>query len=165
MTLIDALRIEFEHEAETTRRHLERLPADKLEWRPHAKSSTARSLARHLVDCVAWADQIVSRDELDVDPATMSTCQADSVDELLKAFDDKVAAGQRALAGIANGDMMRPWRFKILGRVRFERPRLMVFRDFTLSHLIHHRGQLTVYLRLLSVPVPGSYGPTADDQF
>jgi uncharacterized damage-inducible protein DinB len=83
---------------------------------------------------------------------------------LLAAFDDQVATGRRALAGATDADLLQPWRFKVRGRLYFERPREAVFRDFTLSHGIHHRGQLSVYLRLLGVPVPGSYGPTADEQ-
>lgn len=163
MTMIDSLVVEFAHEAQTTRRLLERLPSEKLDWQPHEKSFTARGLASHIVDCVGWADPIFSTDELNVDPVTFKPYLALSVPDLLRAFDDKVAAGNQALAGVADADLMQPWRFKIMGKVRFEKPRAMVFRDFTLSHLIHHRGQLSVYLRLLDVPVPGSYGPTADE--
>jgi uncharacterized damage-inducible protein DinB len=162
--MIDSLIAEFAHEAKTTRRHLERLPSDKLDWRPHEKSFSAIELASHIVECVGWADSIFSKDEFDVDPAAFKSFTATSVADLLKTFDDKVADGQRALAGAADGDVMRPWRLKIMGRLRFEKPKAAVFRDFTLSHLIHHRGQLSVYLRLLNVPVPGSYGPTADEQ-
>lgn len=164
MAMIDSLIMEFEHEAKTTRKHLERLPDDQLDWRPHEKSFTARGLASHIVECVGWADSIFSKDELDFDPATYKPYRATSVADLLKAFDDKVAGGKHALAGVADADLMQPWRLKIMGRVRFEKPKAAVFRDFTLSHLIHHRGQLSVYLRLLNVPVPGSYGPTADER-
>jgi uncharacterized damage-inducible protein DinB len=164
MTMIDSLIEEFEHEAQTTRKHLERLPADKLDWRPHEKSFTARGLASHIVDCVSWADSIFNSDELVVDPAAYKPYRAASVADLLKAFDDKVAACRHILAGVADADLMQPWRLKMMGRVRFEKPKSAVFRDFTLSHLIHHRGQLSVYLRLLNVPVPGSYGPTADER-
>jgi uncharacterized damage-inducible protein DinB len=164
MKIIDSLRTEFEHEAQTARKHLERLPGDKLGWRPHEKSFTAGGLASHIVDCIHWAEAIFTLDELDFDPATYKPCRASSVADLLSSFDDRVAAGNRALAGAADADLMQPWRFKIMGRVRFEKPRMVVFRDFTLSHLIHHRGQLSVYLRLLNLPVPGSYGPTADEK-
>jgi len=164
MKMIDSLIAEFEHEAQTTRKHLERLPSDKLDWRPHEKSFTARGLASHIVECVSWADSIFNMDELDVDPATYKPYRATSVADLLKAFDDKVADCRHVLAGVADADMMQPWRLTIAGRLQFEKPRAAVFRDFTLSHLIHHRGQLSVYLRLLNVPVPGSYGPTADEQ-
>ncbi|MBK5296785.1 MAG: DinB family protein [Vicinamibacteria bacterium] len=163
MKLIDLLIAEFEHEARTTRPHLERLPNDKLGWQPHPKSFTAGGLASHIVECVGWAGPIFGADELDIGLATCKPYEAASVPDLLKAFDDKVAEGTRVLAEVVDADLMRPWRLKVMGRVRFEKPKAAVFRDFTLSHLIHHRGQLSVYLRLLNVPVPGSYGPTADE--
>jgi uncharacterized damage-inducible protein DinB len=161
--MIDSLTEEFGHETRTTRKHLERLPGDKLDWRPHAKSYTAGGLASHIVECVCWTDSIFGQDELDMDPATYQTYQAASLADLLKTFDDRVAACTHVLGRAADGDLMRPWRLKVMGRLQFERPRAAVFRDMTLSHLIHHRGQLSVYLRLLDVPVPGSYGPTADE--
>jgi len=164
MKMIDFLITEFTHEAQTTRKHLERLPGDKLDWRPHEKSFTAGGLASHIVECVGWADSIFNKDEVDVDPATYKPYQATSVPGLLKAFDDKVADCKHVLAGVDDADLMKPWRLKMMGRVRFEKPKVAVFRDFTLSHVIHHRGQMSVYLRLLDVPVPGSYGPTADER-
>ncbi len=163
MTMVDSLAKELEHEAATTRRHFERLPGDKLDWRPHEKSYTAGGLASHIVECVRWGDSIFGMDELDMDPAAYQPYQAASVADLLQAFDDAVAACRQALAGVDDAAVTRPWRLKIRGRVRFEKPKAAVFRDFTLSHLIHHRGQLSVYLRLLDVPVPGSYGPSADE--
>ena len=163
MTMIELLTKEFEHEAQVTRKHLERLPSGKLDWRPHEKSFTARGLASHIVDCLSWADSIFNQDELEVDPAAYKPYRAASVADLLKAFDDKVAVCKQALAGATDAALMQPWRLRMMGRVRFEKPKAAVFRDMTLSHLIHHRGQLSVYLRLLNVPVPGSYGPTADE--
>jgi uncharacterized damage-inducible protein DinB len=165
-SMIASLLDEFEHEAQTTRRLLERLPVDKLDWRPHEKSYTSRALASHIVDCIAWGDPIFTKDEFDVDPRTLQPYSASTVDDLLHAFDHKVADCKHALASVAaDAEMHHPWRLKIMGRVRFEKSKAAVFRDFTLSHLIHHRGQLSVYLRLMNVPVPGSYGPTADEQF
>lgn len=164
MKVIDSLITEFEHEAQTTRKHLERLPNDKLDWRPHEKSYTAGTLASHIVECIGWGDSIFNLDEFDIDPTTYKFYQATSVADLLQTFDDKVANSKQALAGATDETLMQPWRLKIMGRQRFERPKAVVFQDFTLSHLIHHRGQFSVYLRLLDVPVPGSYGPTADEQ-
>jgi uncharacterized damage-inducible protein DinB len=165
MTMIESLTREFEHEATTSRKHLERLPADQLDWRPHHKSFTARALASHIVECVGWADAVLGKTEVDINPATHKSFEAESTADLLSAYDGKVADGRRVLAAATEADLLQPWRLRIAGRVRFERPRLIVMRDFCLSHLIHHRGQLSVYLRLLDVPVPGSYGPTADEQF
>jgi uncharacterized damage-inducible protein DinB len=164
MKLIDSLIMEFEHEAQTTRKHLERLPEDKLDWRPHEKSFTAVALASHITEMVGWADAILNQDELNFDPATYKPYHATSVTELLKTFDDNVAKGKHALTGATDDTLSQPWSFKIKGQVRFERPKAAVLRDFAFSHIIHHRGQLSVYLRLLNVPVPGSYGPSADEQ-
>jgi len=164
MKLIDSLISEFDHEAQTTRKHLERLPEDKLDWRPHEKSFTAGALASHITEMVGWADAILKQDGLDFDPATYKPYLATSVAELLKTFDDNVAKGKQALAGATDDSLNQPWSFKIMGQVRFERPRAATFRDVTLSHIIHHRGQFSVYLRLLNVHVPGSYGPSADEQ-
>ncbi len=161
--MIEQLQKEFEHEAQTTRKHLERVPEERLDWRPHPKSFTARGLASHIVDCVGWADSIFNRDELEMDPAAYQPYRAASVADLLKTFDEKAATCRQALAGTADAALIQPWRLKMAGRVWFEKPRVAVFRDMTLSHLIHHRGQLSVYLRLLNVPVPGSYGPSADE--
>jgi uncharacterized damage-inducible protein DinB len=163
MSTIDSLLTEFEHEARTTRKHLERLPGDKLDWRPHEKSFTARGLASHIVECVGWGDAIFGKDEFNIDPRTYESYEAASVEDLLATFDQKVASSKQALAGATDAALTGLWRFKVMGKTRFERPRAAVFRDFTLSHLIHHRGQFSVYLRLLDVAVPGSYGPTADE--
>jgi uncharacterized damage-inducible protein DinB len=164
MTMVGSLLAEFEREAQTTRKHLERLPDDKFGWRPHQKSFTAGDLASHLVECIGWAHTICTQDELDIDPKTYKSYQAKSSAELLKTFDEKVATSRQALANATDETIIQTWRFKTMGRVRFEKTRAEVLRDFNLSHLIHHRGQFSVYLRLLDISVPGSYGPSADEQ-
>jgi uncharacterized damage-inducible protein DinB len=164
MKQIDSLITEFENEARTTRRHLERLPNDKLDWRPHPKSFTAGGLASHITDLLYFAVLISTTDEFDFDPTVYRPFQATSVEDLLKTFDDNVRNGRQALEGVVDEKLSETWRFKVMGRQLFERPRALVFRDFTLSHQIHHRGQFSVYLRLLDVPVPSTYGPTADEQ-
>ena len=161
MKTADALRSEFERETRATRKYLERLPDDRLGWRPHQKSFTAGDLASHIVECVRWTDAIFTSDEFDA--AAYRSYRASSSAELIETFDADVARGTAVLAVVEDAAMMSPWRLTVKGKVRFERPRDVVFRDFTLSHLIHHRGQLSVYLRLLDVPVPGAYGPTADE--
>ena len=164
MKIIDSLISEFDHEAQTTRKHLERLPNDKLDWQPHKKSFTATGLASHIVDCIGWAESIFNLAELDIDPATYKPFQASSTDDLLKSFDEKVVKCKQVLASADEATLSQLWRFKVNGQLLFERPRAAVFRDFVLSHLIHHRGQFSVYLRLLDIPVPGTYGPSADEQ-
>jgi uncharacterized damage-inducible protein DinB len=164
MKMIDSLIQEFEHETQTTRKHLERLPNDKLDWRPHEKSFTAAGLASHITECVGWTVAIFNEGEIDFDPTTYKPYLATSVADLLKTFDDNVDKGKQALTSATDDTLTQPWSLKIMGRVQFEKPRAAVFRDFALSHVIHHRGQFSVYLRLLNVPVPGSYGPSADEQ-
>ena len=163
MKTIDSLLKEFEHEAQTTRKHLERLPDGKLAWQPHEKSFTAAGLASHITECVGWAEVIFNENEINFDPATYKPYVAKSAADLLKTFDDNVAKGKQALAAATEESLEQPWSLKIRGRVQFERPRADVFRDFALSHVIHHRGQFSVYLRLLDIAVPGSYGPSADE--
>jgi uncharacterized damage-inducible protein DinB len=163
MNVIDWLTTQFHHETKTTRRHLERLPADKLDWRPHEKSSTAGALASHLVECIGWTNDIFTKNELNFDAATYKPYLASSTSDLLEAFEKAVAEGKQALTGVNEEAAMQPWSLKFSGHTIFERPRIDVLRDFALSHLIHHRGQFSVYLRLLNVPVPGTYGPSADE--
>ena len=163
MSTIDSLLKEFEREAQTTRKHLERLPDGKLGWRPHEKSFTAAGLASHITECVGWTEVIFNENEYNFDPATYRPYVAKSTADLLKTFDDNVAKGRQALAAATEGSLEQPWSLKIMGRVQFEKPRADVFRDFALSHVIHHRGQFSVYLRLLDIAVPGSYGPSADE--
>jgi uncharacterized damage-inducible protein DinB len=164
MTLIDSLKAEFDHETQTTRKHFARLPAGQLDWRPHEKSFTTIALAAHITELVGWTDAIINQDGLDFDPATYKPYRATSLADLLKTFDDNVEKGKQALAASSDETLQQPWSFKIMGRVQFEKPRAAVIRDFALSHMIHHRGQFSVYLRLLNIPVPGSYGPSADEQ-
>jgi len=164
MKVIEWLATQFDQEMKTTRRHLERLPADKLDWRPHEKSYTAGALASHIVECVGWTTDIFTKNEVNFDPTTYKPYLAGSTSELLKAFEKGVTDGKRALEATDDEAAMQLWSLKIGGKPLFERPKIDVFRDFTLCHLVHHRGQYSVYLRLLNVPVPSSYGPTADEQ-
>jgi uncharacterized damage-inducible protein DinB len=99
-----------------------------------------------------------------MDSDAYKPCDAKSVTAVLATFDGDVAKARQAMASAADADAAQPWRLKMRGKIWFEKPREAVFRDMTLSHLVHHRGQFSVYLRLLDVPVPGSYGPTADDR-
>ena len=163
MTTTAALLAEFSREAAVTRTHLARIPDDRLAWRPHRKSFTLGELGSHIVECVGWAGTIFGADEFDFDPHAYRPFRAARVADLLAEFDRAAAGGEAALKRAAATAANETWRMKVLGRVRLERSRADALRDFTLSHQIHHRGQLTVYLRLLDVPVPGSYGPTADE--
>ena len=165
MKVIEFLAQQFKQETKTARRHLERLPDEKFDWRPHEKSYTAGALASHIVECLNWTTDVFTKNEMNFDPATYKPYVAASSEELLEAFEKSVEDGKRVLAAVDEEASMQPWALKFNGQQIFERPRVDVFRDFTLSHVIHHRGQFSVYLRLLDVPVPSSYGPTADEKF
>ena len=164
MTMIDSLTKQFEQETKTTRRHLERLPDDKFQWKPHEKSYSAGDLASHIVECVRWTPEVFTKNEVNFDPATYKPFKANSNAELLEGFDAVVASAREVLTGVDDEAAAQSWSLKMAGQTLFERPRTDVFRDFTLSHLIHHRGQFSVYLRLLELPVPSTYGPSADEQ-
>jgi uncharacterized damage-inducible protein DinB len=139
------------------------LPTGQFEWRPHKKSFTAGQLASHMVDCIRWVEPVFGADEFGIDPSTYKPFEAKSATALLDTFDGEVVKAKRVMASSADTNAAQPWRLMIHGKVWFEKPREVVFRDMTLSHLVHHRGQFTVYLRMLGLPVPVSYGPTADE--
>jgi uncharacterized damage-inducible protein DinB len=163
MKIIDWLSKQFDRETKITRKHLERLPGDKLDWRPHEKSYTAGELASHLVECINWTTEVFTKTGIDIDPETYKPYKATSTQDLLAGFEEAVANGKRVLAEVDDEAAMENWSLKVKGHLLFERPRVDVLNDFTLHHLIHHRGQFSVYLRLLNVPVPGTYGPSADE--
>lgn len=160
---VDSLKAELEREVQTTRRFLERIPAEALTWRPHQKSFTAGALGSHLVDCIGWVETICLHDQFDIDPATFRPFGANSTAELLDGFEQQAAASLRAFGQLGNPDLAKTWQLSIRGKVRVARSKSEALRDFAFGHLAHHRGQLSVYLRLLDVPVPGAFGPTADE--
>lgn len=162
MPIIDALLPEFDHEIATTRKLLERLPDDKFDWKPHAKSFALGALATHVVTIPMWGEMALTRAEIDVG-GTPQQPAVSSRFELLATFDKNAAGTRSALAGKSDAQMMEPWALKRDGRTIFSMPKVAVWRSFVLSHLVHHRGQLSVYLRLLDVPVPSIYGPSADE--
>jgi uncharacterized damage-inducible protein DinB len=162
MALVDALLPEFDHEMATTRTVLERVPGDRFDWKPHAKSFSIGALATHVATLPTWAVETLERSEIDVGGQPPPTALP-SKNEVLAAFDKNVAAVRAALTGKTDAELMAIWSLKRSGRTLFSMPKATVLRSFVLNHLIHHRGQLTVYLRLLDVPVPSVYGPSADE--
>lgn len=154
---------DFDQEMETTRRLLAVVPLDRGDWKPHAKSTALGPLAAHLVRLASFGGMIASRDEVDMAgagnrPATVY----DSTDALLADFDAKVAASREAIAAVPTEALGVTWTLRAGEHVIFSMPRGTVFRVFMMNHIIHHRGQLSVYLRELDVPLPSIYGPTAD---
>jgi uncharacterized damage-inducible protein DinB len=165
MTLTDSLLPEFDREMGSTRSLLERVPEADARWRPHPKSYTLGDLAVHISRLPLWGRYVFAQTELDLglpENASIARAEFSTTAELLERFDRHVAEGRAALAKASDGDMGAVWSLKNAGAVIFAMPRATVFRSFVMSHLIHHRGQLSVYLRLRDVPLPSLYGPTAD---
>ena len=162
MPIVDALLPEFDHEMTTTRKVLERVPEDKFDWKPHAKSFSLGALAAHVAALPTWGAEALTLTEIDI-AGSQPPAAPPSKAELMATFDTNVAATRSALAGKTDGELMATWTLKRGGKAVFSMPKASVLRSFVLSHLIHHRGQLSVYLRLLDVPVPSIYGPSADE--
>jgi uncharacterized damage-inducible protein DinB len=166
MGIAQTLLPEFEHEAANTRKVLDRVPDAHASWKPHPKSWSLGELALHLANLPTWTAITLQQSELDVDPPGGKGFPKrvwESRAALLKTFDENVAAARAVIAATSDADMMKPWTLKKRGDVVFTLPRAAVMRSFVMSHSIHHRGQLTVYLRLKDVPLPFLYGPTADE--
>ena len=162
MTIVDALLPEFDREMTTTRTVLERVPEDRFAWKPHVKSFSLGELATHVANLPTWGTETLNRSEIDVGGSPTLAAMSSRAD-VLAAFDTNVAAARAALVGKTDAELAAPWSLKRSGKTVFSMPKSTVLRAFVLSHLIHHRGQLTVYLRLLDVPVPSIYGPSADE--
>jgi uncharacterized damage-inducible protein DinB len=162
MPLADMFIRELELEAKTTRRVLERVPDDKLAWKPHTKSMTLRQLAQHVATIPGGVSAMARHDGYDVEKFTEPP-QLESTAAILAAFEESVAQAKTNLAATDDAAMMQNWSFNRGGKPIMTIPRIGVFRSMLLNHLYHHRGQLTVYLRLLDVPVPSIYGPSADE--
>lgn len=162
MPLNQAILPEFDHEMATTRRVLERVPVEKSAWKPHEKSMTMGQLATHVATIPHWGEAILGQDSFDVKTAP-PTPNPKSREELLAAFDHAAAAARKAIAGASDEQLMKPWSLKNGDQAIFTLPRVAVLRSFIMNHQIHHRGQLSVYLRLNNVPVPSIYGPSADE--
>lgn len=167
MTFAALLLPELDHESASTRRVLERVPEDKLDWRPHPKSMTLGGLAAHLAEIPTWIAATFDADQLDfapVDGPAYQTKAYTKVADLLADYDANVAAARSSLAASRDEDYPKPWSLLAGGQVLFTMPKGAVLRSFVFSHSVHHRAQLGVYLRLLDIPVPGVYGPSADEQ-
>ena len=145
---------------------LERVPGDPADWKPHAKSHSLGDLGLHIANLIHWTSRTLEATELDLDPPGgpgWTPPKFESVAATLAVFDHNAAAARAALAKASDADMLVPWSLKSGGHVIFTMPRVACLRSFVMNHLIHHRGQLTVYLRLCDVPLPSVYGPTADE--
>ena len=166
MSLGASMLPEFDQEMAATRRVLERVPADRFGWRPHAKSWTMGELAAHLANIPSWTSVTVEQDSFDMSPAggpPPRTPPAASPAEALIRFDTNVAAARAVLTAARDATLLSPWTLLAAGSAVFSLPRVVVLRRFVVSHGVHHRAQLGLYLRLNDIPVPNIYGPTADE--
>ena len=160
MALRDGLLAEFDHEMGTTRRLLERLPDDRLSWKPHEKSMSMGGLATHLSNLPFWGTTIMNETQFDLATA-INAQEKTSRAEILETFEAMTRTARAALDK-TDAELVAPWSLRRGGHEIFTLPRVAAFRTFVLYHMVHHRGQLSVYLRLNNIPVPPIYGPTAD---
>jgi uncharacterized damage-inducible protein DinB len=161
MAIKDGLMAEYDHEMGTTRRLLDRLPDARLAWKPHEKSRALGELASHLAAIPNWAITILNESSFDL--AGMTTEEPRTSRAAILELFDASAKTSRTLLDRSDPEYMAPWSLKRSGQLMFTLPRIAALRSFVLSHTIHHRGQLSVYLRLNDIPVPAIYGPTADE--
>lgn len=165
MAIRDALLPELESELATTRILLTLVPASRTSFRPHPRSWTLGELSLHLANLLTWLPTTLKTTELDLSPPggpDFVPPKFESAAATLAMFDETARAARAALAGASDADLAVPWSLKKRGQVMFTLPRGACIRSFVFNHLIHHRGQLTVYLRMCDVPLPPVYGPTAD---
>ena len=163
MSIAQSLLPEFDHEFATLRKTLERVPEGLGGFKPHEKSMEMARLAGHLTELAGWANATIEQDELDFATSPYKPFVPASTAELVAKLDAVVAKARPVLAATSDADMMKPWTLRQGDRVMFTMPKVAVLRSFVMNHMIHHRAQLGVYLRLNDVPVPGTYGPSADE--
>jgi uncharacterized damage-inducible protein DinB len=166
MTLSEMLLPEFDEEMVPTRKTLERVPEDKFGWKPHEKSMTMVRLATHVAELPSWAIFTIGKDSFDIAPKDGPAYQPPKINlrqGLLDIFDKNIIAARAAIAGATDEHLMKPWSLLAGGQVIFTRQRFSVLRRTVIDHLVHHRAQLGVFLRLNNVPLPAIYGPSADE--
>ena len=166
MSMAEFLVGEFDHESGTTRKVLERVPEEHAAWAPHTKSKSMGELANHIAGLPVWVGRILNAPEYDFlapGATTPGIRPWESKSALLAKHDKNVADARALIAKASDAQFLEPWSMKRGGEVMFTLPRIAVLRSMVYSHAVHHRGQLTVYLRLKDVPLPGVYGPSADE--
>ena len=166
MPLSDLLIPEFDAEIATTRKVLERVPDDRIEWRPHQKSFPMGHLAQLVAMIPGWTMHVLTKTEFDIAPreGPSAVYRFLPVDQLLKMFDKNAADARPLIQGVTDAALQEQWTLKAAGNVVNTMPRYMTYRTLMLNHLVHHRAQLGIYLRLTDQMVPQMYGPTADDK-
>lgn len=158
-----ALYADLDLELAATRRVLERVPYEHWDWKPHPKSFSLGRLATHLAELPRFAEAIATSDELDMAKSPMPPSAVGSTAELVALFDERAATMRKVVASMDDATLAGHWKLRMGDAVFLDAPRSLLLRQHGISHPVHHRAQLTVYLRLLDIPVPGLYGPSADD--
>jgi uncharacterized damage-inducible protein DinB len=167
MSIAQSILPEFDHEMAGTRKTLERIPDDKLDWKAHPKSNTIGWVSAHLANLPGWAIVTLEQDAFDIHPVGQEpyrTPTLTSRQQILDEFDSNVAKARAAIAGATDEMFLKPWSLLRQGQPMFTMPKIAVLRGFVLNHIIHHRAHLCVYLRLNDIPVPALYGPSGDEQ-
>jgi len=160
---IESMLNEFREEAAVTKIVLDRIPPDKLGWKPHAKSMTVGQLAMHLASVPGRLAQSLQQDQVEINPDNFNPPLPKSMAEIHSEFESSCKAAEAFLSGLTQQTALANWSLMVGGRAAFSKPRAAVIRSIMLNHSYHHRGQLSVYLRLLDVPVPVIYGRSADE--
>ena len=163
MSLGKTFLAEVLQEAASTRKLLAVVPFDKADFKPHEKSMSLKRLATHVTEITGWWKECLVHNELDFSVGDFKPKELNSTEDLLAMHDDLVEKATKILSEVADEEFAKPWTMRNGEQIYFTMPKAAVVRTWCLNHLFHHRGQLTVYLRLLDVPLPGMYGPTADD--
>ncbi|HTH38160.1 MAG TPA: DinB family protein [Pyrinomonadaceae bacterium] len=161
--IASALIAEMEHEAQVTRTCLERVPAEKFDWKPHEKSMTFGRLAAHIAEMFAWTPSTLQHSELDFSKIDYKPFEPASTADLVEYLDKNVSEALDALRNASDEQFLDPWTMRNGETVYFTMPKITVMRSFVMNHIVHHRGQLSVYLRLNDIAVPAIYGPSADE--
>jgi uncharacterized damage-inducible protein DinB len=164
MTIAESLLPEFDREMGITRRLLERVPDGVFAWQPHEKSMTLGRLVEHLAELPQWCTMTLARDGIDMSVGRPPGYQPPATrDAVVAMFETNTAEARATLRGKTDGELMAPWTLSAQGKEIFTMPKVAVLRNFVMNHMVHHRGQLSVYLRLHNVPIPSMYGPSADE--
>ena len=163
MAIIEMLLKELDQEALTTRKILERVPNDKYGWKPHEKSMSIRQLSTHIAELPTWITMVLTTNELDFANNPYQPAQINNTGELLELFEKSLVSGKESLAAASEEDLFPDWTLRSGETIFSVTTKGEVIR-MTFSQIVHHRAQLGVYLRLLNIPIPGSYGPSADEQ-
>jgi uncharacterized damage-inducible protein DinB len=162
MPINELLLTEYDQEMANTRKALERVPTDKWDWKPHPKSGSLGWMASHIATLPHFAVTTVNTSEFEIEGSARP--KVDSPSDLLRVFDEQRQKGRDAIASISDEQLRETWTLKWQGKTLFALPKYNVIRVMCFNHIIHHRAQLTMYLRTLDVPVPALYGPSADEQ-